>query len=438
MFAIPRRLSPVFARALVARALPLLLAAVVVNAEPSLPPLALPQALQRALTDSPQLALYPFHRRVAEAEGLQAGVRPAPELSLELENVAGSGNYRGVDSAETTLALSQLIELGDKRARRFAVADQRIAGADRDYELARLDVLGETARRFVVAAQAQSVQRWARQSERAAQRAFDSVRQRANAGAAGDADVARFELGAIRAALATARADADSRNARIALAASWGAGGADFDAVAADLSQFPRLPSLAELQRQLERAPRLQKLLNAERLQQAQLRLAEAGAAPDLRAGVGIRRLEAGDDQALVLSFSMPLFSGRYNRGAQASADAELARTGAELQLAQVELRALLQTLYSQLTATRDEAKRLRRDALPVADRALRAVEQGYRNGRYSALELIAAQDEWRALQRDAIDLEAAFHLQLIELERLTGQPLTAATAATLSAETQP
>ncbi len=429
-----RGLMPVRAGAF---ALALLLLSTAFAARADSPPLTLRDALHRALTGSPSLALYPFHRRVSEAERIAAGSRPAPELSLELENVAGSGEFSGVDSAETTLALSQLIELGDKRERRLAVAEQRLAGIERDYEQARLDVLGETARRFVATAQAQAQRAWARHGETAARQALALARQRAAAGAANDADVARFELGAIRAQLARARAESALHGARIALAASWGAGAANFDAVAADLGDYPSLPPLAELEQRLERAPRLQQLLSSERLQQSQLRLAESGAASDLRIGLGVRRLEATEDHALVLSFSMPLFGERGNRGALANAQAELARSGAEQQLAQVELRALLQTLYGQLVTSRDEARRLRTQALPVAERAVRAVEQGYRAGRFSALELIAAQDEWRALSRDAIDAEAAFHLQLIELERLTGQPLTAASAATLSTELQ-
>jgi cobalt-zinc-cadmium efflux system outer membrane protein len=399
-------------------------------------PLTLREALQRALTDSPSLALHAFHRRVAEAERLQAGIRPAPELSLEVENIAGSGELRGVDGAETTLALSQLVELGDRRGRRLGVAEQRIEGVERDYALARLEVLGETARRFVEAAQAQALRQWSAQAEATAQRALAIARERAEAGGANDADVARFELGAIRAQLARARSEAAWRSARTTLAASWGAQGADFESVSADLTAFPPLPTLAELERQLERAPRLQQLMSMERLQQSQLRLAESGAAPDLRVGLGVRRFEAEDDHALVLSFSLPLFGERRNRGALAAAEAQLARTGAEQQLAQVELRALLRNLYGQLVTTRDEALQLRARALPSAERALRALERGYRAGRFSALELIAAQDEWRALQRDAIGAESAFHLQLIELERLTGQPLTA--VAIHSLETQP
>lgn len=53
-----------------------------------------------------------------------------PELSLDVENFAGKGPMQGLDSAETTLSLSQTLELGGKRG-------ARIDGARRDLDLAR-------------------------------------------------------------------------------------------------------------------------------------------------------------------------------------------------------------------------------------------------------------------------------------------------------------
>src|SRR5690554_2512483 len=86
------------------------------------PSLTLREALSRSLEHSPALAEFPYRQRAAEARALQASLSPNPELSLEVENLAGSGRFDGADSAEVTLALSQVIELGNKRRLREAVA----------------------------------------------------------------------------------------------------------------------------------------------------------------------------------------------------------------------------------------------------------------------------------------------------------------------------
>src|SRR5437899_891026 len=65
--------------------------------------LTLPQALALALLQNPELRAFAWEVRVAEARTLQAGLRPNPELGLDIENVAGTGAFQGGRSAETTL-----------------------------------------------------------------------------------------------------------------------------------------------------------------------------------------------------------------------------------------------------------------------------------------------------------------------------------------------
>ena len=77
-------------------------------------PLTLPKALTQA-GNSPRITQAKAQTEAAEACARQAGASPNPEFSLEVENFAGTGPFRNVRSAETTLALSQRLELGGKR-----------------------------------------------------------------------------------------------------------------------------------------------------------------------------------------------------------------------------------------------------------------------------------------------------------------------------------
>jgi cobalt-zinc-cadmium efflux system outer membrane protein len=396
-------------------------------------PLSLAEALERVLIDSPQLAAYPFSLRAAEARTLQAGLRPNPVIELEVENVAGSGDFTRTDATDVTLALSQLIELGDKRQHRRAVAEWEQRGQGVAYELARLEVLGETARRYVETARAQLMAELGQQQLAVAQRALSAANARVEAGAAPVAEAKRLSIALTRAKLDAQRAEGEWQIARTRLATLWG-GTPGVEAVKADaLASFPVLPAEAVLMESLESTPTLQRLATTERLRQAQLRLAESRAVPDIEVGAGVRHIRESSDNALVFSFSMPLQLFDRNQGGIAVAAAELAATGREQHAARIELRILLRTLYRQLALHRAEAELLRSTALPTAREVLEEIERGYRGGRYSVLELIAAQAERLALEAEAIAAEAAFHLQLIELERLTGQPMTPASSVTVS-----
>ncbi len=82
----------------------------------------LADALALALERSPKLASFSAEVRAREARTLQAGLLPNPEIEGSFEDFGGSGERRGAGSAESTLRLSQPIELGGKRGLRSAVA----------------------------------------------------------------------------------------------------------------------------------------------------------------------------------------------------------------------------------------------------------------------------------------------------------------------------
>jgi len=67
----------------------------------------LQEALAKTLEHNKELAAFEY--RLDEQAGRleQAGLVPNPELHLALEDVAGSGRYKGFDSAQTTLSLDR-------------------------------------------------------------------------------------------------------------------------------------------------------------------------------------------------------------------------------------------------------------------------------------------------------------------------------------------
>jgi cobalt-zinc-cadmium efflux system outer membrane protein len=87
---------------------------------------------------------------------LQAGLRPNPELEVEIEELAGGGERSGFEGAETTIRIDHPIELGDKRAKRVRVAQFDKELVEWDYRAARLDVIREATQAFVAVHAAQN------------------------------------------------------------------------------------------------------------------------------------------------------------------------------------------------------------------------------------------------------------------------------------------
>jgi cobalt-zinc-cadmium efflux system outer membrane protein len=102
-----------------------------------------------ALARNPDLTASGYELKAADARITQARLRPNPEVSVQLDNLAVGGAARGTEVLGSTLSLSQVIEMGGKRDRRTDVAgmDRDLVGVERQAQ--QLDVLAEVARRFI-------------------------------------------------------------------------------------------------------------------------------------------------------------------------------------------------------------------------------------------------------------------------------------------------
>ena len=387
--------------------------------------LTLAEAFARVLSDNPELAMYPYDIRAAEARALQAGFRPNPQVSLDVENIAGNGEFSGTDAMETTLALSQVIEMGGKRPLRRDVGQWRRQTVERDYELARLDALSAAASRYLEVAQTQRLLAFARQvvdftstAEKVAQRRFD-------AGSASRAELSRARTDLMQAKLAVSNLTVRLGNAKRRLASLWGETSADFGDVEAELFALAPTPEFASVQLQLERAPQLQQFITLERLRQAELDLAIARGRQDIEVGAGIRRVEGTGDTGVVFSFSMPLGVSNRNQGDIRAAREDLAKLDLEEKATRVKVFTELRNAFAQLEQARERVTLLREQILPEAQQALALIQEGYGDGRFSYLELVEARRQLLSFETEAVAAATDFHQTLITLETLTGQPLT-------------
>jgi cobalt-zinc-cadmium efflux system outer membrane protein len=424
---------------LLAAALPMARAAV---ATESIPPpalgttLTLETAIRAALAGNPELAGFGFEFRAQQARIDQAGLRPAAEATVGVENILGSGDSRGLTAMEATFALSHVIELGAKREARVDVAQAERGVIDSDRQAAQLDVLAEVSRRFIELAQ--------RQLERElAERTAATAKTRSEAARAPHVEFDRATIALEQARLQQRQADAALETAQVRLAALWGEHSARLDGrpmgrVQADLLSLPEPGDFAVLEQALLRSPDALRFASAARLRDSELRLAESRRQPDLGISGGIRRLQSGDDQALVAAVSIPLFSSRRADSFVAEARANRERVDSEREAALLRARTTLFGLHRQLLQAIADASLLRDSLQPRMEEALRETEYAFMRGRYGYLELVDAQREYLAQQRQRIEASAETHRLRNEIERLTRAPLADNGAGLASLERSP
>ena len=401
-------------------------AATETNAPPVTPArLTLPAAAALALAQNPSLRAHGFDLRAAEARRQQAGLRSNPELSLAVEDVLGSGMYRDARNAQTTLQLSQLIELGGKRSARSDIATAQRSLKQSDADLARITVLATVAEQFVHVLGDQHELALSRDATKLAEETLALAKRRVEAGNASPIEEKRARIQLSKARLLEEHDEHELLVARRKLAALWGATNATFAELQADLFVRPPLPNLDELSARIHRSPELTRWAGEKSVRDAEVKLADARRPPDLTAGAGVRQYAGPDDVGFVFQFSLPLPLSDRQQGTRAEARAladkvEVERAGAELRL-----RTALFGIAQELIHADTELAALDRDMLPDAEAALTLAREGFERARFSQLELLDAQRTLLELRRERIVAAVAYHQFVIEIEKLLGEPLS-------------
>lgn len=383
--------------------------------------ITLRQALSLALLNNPGLKAFSWEVRASEARTLQAGLFPNPEIAVEVEEFAGSGPRSSFDGAETTLQLSQLIELGGKRSKRKQVAS--IVGnlSSWDYESARLNTFAGTNKAFIEVLAAQSRLTLAENLFRLSQEVFNAASERVKSGKVSPLEETRTRVSLALNRIEVERAKRELTAARKGLSAMWGNIFPQFSQVSGNLENMPGPPPQSQSEIVIQN-PDLDRWEAEIELREAELKLEKANRFPDLTLGAGVRKFNESNDSAGVVGASLPFPLFNRNQGAIAAAQHELARAEEMRRQAEVEIKTTLAQALQSLTSYYFEATSLQKEVLPGAQTAFEAAREGYRQGKNGYLDVLDAQRTLFEVEFQFIDSLAGYHNSLADWERLIGR----------------
>ena len=390
---------------------------------------SLRDAVALALLHAPDLAAFAWEVRAREARIIQAGRPQNPVVGLLAEDLGGSRVPRGAGQQpiqpQVTVQLSQVIELGGKRAARQDLAARDRDLAAWDYETARIDVLTRVTRAFVDALAAQNAQALATQTLHIVEQTQQTVVARVAAGAASPIEQTRAEV-----ALASARVEGERAGrlvdaSRSRLAAFWGRSTARFSLLTGELAAIPALPSLTELQGRLAANPVLARWAVEVARRRAVLAVEQARRVPDVSVSAGYRRFTDVDGNALLIgaAISLPVFD--RNQGGIAEAGSRLAKAHEEQRAAGMAVSSALAETYRVLSSANAEITAMRSQVLPGSRQAFEAVSEGYRLGRFGYLDVLDAQRALMTAEGQYLRALTDYHHAVADVEQLTGVPLT-------------
>ena len=387
--------------------------------------LRLEQAMFQVLENHPKLRVADYEAQAIAARLRKALLPPADRLNMSLEDFAGSGNARDVRGIEATLSLSRILELGNKTARRGDIVERQAYLQQNKKDIDRLDLMAETARRFVHIAADQHRLKIAEDAIDLIRLTQKTVEERIRVGKTPTTERQRIAIDMANYELELDHKRHEMESSRIQLASLWNDRRASFERVSADIFRLESLPDFETLADFLERNPDLVRYIREEDLARAKIRLAQSKRKSDLELSAGLRYLGNSDDVALMFSASMPL--GTAGRAQHEIDEAEALARIEPLNLEQrrMELYATLFEIYQELKHARDAVGVLTNKVIPTAEKMLAAYEEGFQAGRYSLLELILVQQQLRNARSQSVEMATNYHKYRIEIDRLTGAQTT-------------
>lgn len=386
--------------------------------------LTLNQALRLAFEQNPELKTFPLEIRARQAQAVQAGLWKNPELGIESENFAGSGALQGFKSTETTITLSQRIELAGKPSKRVSVAKKQTELTLWQYQSRKLDIFTRVVIAFnkVLAAQKEVALR--KEILSLNQEFQAQIAKRVEAGRTSPAALARAQVETARAQVTLLAGQNRLIAAKKELSVLLGGKELSFKGVQGRLEATIALPSLNKLQKLLDQNPRLALWESVKSQRKALYALAKAQAIPDPQISLGWRRLNESGDQAWVAGLSLPLPLFDRNQGAVQEARIRINQTELQKQTERLVLQSQLQQNYQSLVTAQQMIRTLKNRIIPQAQQAFTTINQGYRQGKFGFLDVLDARRTLFSARQNYVQQLAEFQTIRAQIENLIAQSL--------------
>jgi len=386
--------------------------------------ITLRKALALALMHNPELKAFSWDIRISEARQLQAGLWTNPELEVEVEEVGGPGDRSGFDAAETTIVLSQLIEMGNKVKKRVKVASLSKELAGLDYEAKRLDVFTEVTKAFIEVLAAQQRLNLTEELLQLSEELVGTVAKRVDAGKDSPLEKTKADVAYSNVKIQHRQAAGNLEFARKQLASTWAGQKPKFDSVAGKLDSLTPLPSIDQLTDLISQNPDIARWSLEIDKGKASLELEKAKAISDIMLSGGMKRSNETDDNTIVFGISIPLPISDRNQGGKREAAYTLARAREERRAAHTRIQMELVKAYQGLSNSYTEATELEKNVLQGAESVFQASKTGYSQGKLDYLHVLDAQRTLFEAKGQYIDALGSFHTAKTDVERLIGSPI--------------
>jgi cobalt-zinc-cadmium efflux system outer membrane protein len=381
--------------------------------------LSVGDAVAKALSSHPLLAASSERIDASEGEKRQAGLSPNPRFILQSENFRSYGNpgFRYWNDTDNFAYLHHTFETSGKRDRRLEAASIAVRRAELERDLLRRQIASRVKQAYWDAAATQRIYELLLENGRNFQRIIEYHEIRVREGAMAEADLLRVRLEGERLAIAANNAFLEAERSRIHLFREMGQ--AEFpESVRFDSLEEPgESPVRADASFALEQRSEMSLARLAVEQAQANLRLEQANARPNLDFLFGYKRTEGFHTLMSGVQFDLP-FRNR-NQGRIASATAEIGIARSELASTAALVRAEVNAAAKEYEIRRRQISESLKPMLTHGVESSGIAQAAYREGGADLLRLLDA-------ERVRIDTQLLYYRALAEYRQSIARVETA------------
>lgn len=383
--------------------------------------LTLPDAIQNALDYSPRLKSAVAGVEAAKGVEDQAGYLPNPEIGFEAGNVVGSGGFDGTDSAELTYSLTQAVEIGGERSARRSAAKAASGAAGATLMAEQLNIKRDVRIAYCDALAKDEAAKLAVEQEQLAKDVLQTVSEQVQAAVEQEIHLSKAEVAYATSVIARERREHELKVAKKKLAKLLGASALNSSLDHAHFFELKPPGSIENYHVNLARIPDIQRFFHIKMEKESLLDLERARAIPDPNFSLGVRDFKVSGDQAFIFSVSLPIPVFNRNGGNVTRARAEVKQAVNDSRQAKLILEQRLTESWEKWSTYYSEARRLRTELLPSAEKAFELARIGFAEDRFSYHEVLDAQRTLFDAKSQYYDSLRRYHTARANVERLTG-----------------
>lgn len=378
--------------------------------------LTLEQALALARPNSPELQAARLNSAAAKEGLAAAGFWINPKLEIEAEGLGWDNDL--FSDGEYTLGLMQEFQLGGKQKKERKTAQKTVEIAGHSETEKTIGLIHEVRLAFLEVLSLQESGKIQAQQEELGRAFVDVAKRRLETGGGSELEVVQAELELEKILFSQTCCLGELVAARVKLASLIGQPEKKMGTLTGpyfELEDFGELvidashPSLRRMDAEADRF-------------RAEAQRARAQDVANIRLGAGYRYEAAGEINSFVLSASMPLGIHKQGRAKQGS----MMRSAEAVEARRGELHRSLQSAMTQAQAlymgAKAQAAMGNQKLIPKAEQAYEISRAGYESGRFSWLELIAAQQHLADLRIGYIEALKEAHRARIEILKLKAE----------------